>query len=45
MSLSNTVDELNNIVGIEAKSVETTVENMEKYEYDFEMTKNNSNFI
>ena len=35
MSLSNTVDELNNIVGIEAKSVETTVENMEKYEYDF----------
>ena len=35
MSLSNTVDELNNIVGIEAKRVETTVENMEKYEYDF----------
>ena len=35
VSLSNTVDELNNIVGIEAKSVETTVENMEKYEYDF----------
>lgn len=46
MSLSNTVDELNNIVGIEAKSVETTVENMEKYEYDFgNDKKNNSNFI
>lgn len=39
MSLSNTVDELNNIVGIEAKSVETTVENMENMNMILEMTK------